>query len=171
MVERLTPIERHESMRGWFVYELHRRMIQNKHIWAVVGGVGYGVFDKIKRDFPERFVNTGAAEQVMLGIAVGLAIEGKRSFVYTITPFLLYRPFETIRNYLNRDGIPVILVGSGRNQDYGHDGFSHWAEEDKRVMAIFTNIQSFWPETKEEIPQILDYVLANQKPTYLNLRR
>lgn len=170
-IEGLSPAERHESMRGWFVYELHARMIENGKIWVVMGGVGYGVFDKIRRDFADRFVNTAAAEQAMIGVAVGLAIKDRVPFVYTITPFLLYRPFETIRNYINREGIPVILVGSGRDQDYGYDGFSHFAEEDRRVMALFPNIQSFWPETKEEVPQILDYILSSPRPTYLNLRR
>ncbi len=136
-----------------------------------MGGVGYGVFDKIRRDFPERFVNTAAAEQSMIGISVGLAIEGKIPVVYTITPFLLYRPFETIRNYLNRDGIPVKLIGSGRDRDYGHDGFSHYAEEDRRVMQIFSGIEAYWPETREEIPKILDRILASSRPCYLNLRK
>ena len=65
MVERLTPKDRHESMRGWFAYELHRKMTDNNKIWLVTGDLGFGMFDKIKRDFPERFVNVGAAEQAM----------------------------------------------------------------------------------------------------------
>jgi transketolase len=50
--------------------------------------------------------------------------------VYSITPFVLYRPFEWIRNYLDHEKIPVKLVGGGRDKDYGYLGFSHWAEED-----------------------------------------
>lgn len=171
MVEHLNEAERHESMRGWFAYELHARMRKDARIWVVTGDLGFGMFDNIKRDFPQRFLNVGAAEQAMMGIGVGLAIEGQIPVVYSITPFLLYRPFETIRNYLNRDQIPVKMVGGGRDQDYGHDGFSHWAEEDRDIMKILSDIGAYWPETKEEIPQILDYILANQRPTYLNLRR
>lgn len=171
MVEKLASIERHESMRGWFAHELHARMVENELIWVVTGGVGYGVFDKIRRDFPERFVNTAAAEQAMIGISVGLAIEEKIPVVYTITPFLLYRPFETIRNYLDRDGIAVKLIGSGRDRDYGHDGYSHFAEEDRKLMGILSNIEAFWPETKEELPQLLERILYNSRPSYLNLRR
>ena len=171
MVEEQKLSERHESMRGWFAYELHALMRDDSRIWVVTGDLGFGMFDKVKRDFPERFVNVGAAEQAMVGVGVGLAIEGKIPVVYSITPFLLYRPFEAIRNYLNRDGIPVKLVGSGRNRDYGHDGFSHWAEEDRRVMQIFSGIEAFWPETKEEVPEILDLVLASSRPCYLNLRK
>ena len=171
MVERINESERHESMRGWFAYELHERMRNNNRIWLITGDLGFGMFDKIRRDFPDRFVNVGVAEQTMMGIGVGLAIEGVVPVVFSMTPFLLYRPFETIRNYLNRDNIPVKMVGSGRGKDYINHGFSHWAEEDKQVMALFPNIESYWPENKEEIAQILDLILASPKPCYLNLRK
>jgi len=171
MVEHLSKSERHGSMRGWFAYELHARMNENTRIWVVTGDLGYGMFDKIRRDFPERFVNVGAAEQAMMGVGIGLAIEGIIPVVYSITPFLLYRPFETIRNYVNREGIPVKLIGGGRDRDYGHDGFSHWSEEDRGVMALFPGIDSVWPETKEDIPVVLSELLASPRPSYLNLRR
>jgi len=171
MVERLTPKDRFETMRGWFAYELHKQMSENPKVWLVTGDLGYGMFDKIKRDFPERFVNAGAAEQAMLGVSVGLAYEGIIPVTYSITPFLLYRPFETIRNYINREKIPVILAGGGRDKDYGHDGFSHWSEEDKQAMQLFPNIQPFWPESKEDIPELLELAIQSGIPTYINLRR
>ena len=171
MAEKLKQIERHESMRGWFAHELHSQMIENEDIWLVTGDLGYGMFDKIKRDFPERFINTGAAEQAMMGVSVGLAYGGKFPIVYSITPFLLYRPFETIRNYIDRESIPMLLVGGGRDKDYGHDGFSHWSEADRRVMELFPQIASCWPENKEEIPELLEEMLKNPRAYYLNLRR
>jgi transketolase len=162
---------RHDSMRGWFAYELYKQMTKDERIWLIVGDLGYKAFDYIRRDFPERFINCGAAEQAMTGIAVGLALNGKIPFVYSITTFLLYRPFETIRNYINYEKIPVKLVGGGRNKDYIHDGISHWAEEDKKVMKIFGNINSLWPEVKEEIPQIVEKMICDNNPWYLNLKR
>ena len=65
----------------------------------------------------------------------------------------------------------MLLVGGGRNRDYGHDGFSHWSEEDKDVIKLFPNIISCWPESKEEVPDILDTMLKNPQPYYLNLKR
>ena len=171
MVERLKPTERYDSQRGWFAHELHGQMIKNDKIWVVVADVGYGMFDQIKQDFPERFLNTGASEQVACGISVGLALEGLIPVYYTITPFLLYRDFETIRNYINWEQIPVKLIGSGRGRDYEHDGFTHWAEEDREVMKIFSNIQARWPETKEEIPSLIKEMIREKKPYYINLRR
>lgn len=171
MVEQLKISERHESMRGWFAYELHDQMRKNDRVWVVTGDLGFGMLDKIRKNFPGRFINVGAAEQAMMGVGVGLAIEGMIPIVYSITPFLLYRPFETIRNYLNRDRIPVKLVGSGRDRDYSIDGFSHWAEEDRNIMAVLKDIEGFWPETKEEVPALLEHFLYNRWPAYLNLRK
>lgn len=162
---------RHGSMRGWFAYELYKQMAKDERVWLIVGDLGYKMFDYIKRDFPERFVNTGASEQAMIGIAVGLSLEGKIPVVYSITTFLLYRPFETIRNYINHEKIPVKLIGSGRNKDYAHDGISHWAQEDKDIMSIFKNIEAKWPETIEEIPNLVDDMIKSDKPWYVNLRR
>ena len=158
-------------MRKTFFAELHKRMGKNRDIVALTGDLGYIGFDKIQNDFPDRFINCGASEQAMMGMAVGLALSGKIPVVYSITTFLLYRPFETIRNYINHEKIPVILIGSGRDKDYLHDGFSHWSEEDREVMRIFKNIQSYWPQTKEEIPQLLADVLSSGKPCYINLKR
>lgn len=159
------------SQRRYFADILYKKMLKNKNIWVITGDLGYKMWDKIKKKFPERFLNAGAAEQSMLDIAVGLALEGKIPIVYSITTFLLYRPFETIRNYINYEKIPVKLIGSGRNRDYAHDGISHWAEEDKKVLNIFKNIEGHWPTTTEEIPQLIDKMLSTKKPYYINLNR
>ncbi len=158
-------------MRRCLADILHEKMKGDLRIWVITGDLGYKMWDEIRSDFPERFVNTGSAEQAMVGIGVGLALEGKIPFVYSITPFLLYRPFETIRNYIYRERIPVKLIGSGRDRDYLNDGFSHWGQEDKEVMKIFWNIRSRWPETKEEIPKLVEEMIDNSVPYYVNLRK
>lgn len=159
-------------MRPEFFRQLHARMSENKDIYAITADLGYGGFDQIRQDFPDRFINTGAAEQLACGLAVGLAQEGKIPFFYSITPFLLYRPFEWIRNYLDGERAPVILVGSGRNNDYKHDGASHHAFDDKDVMFnVFKHIKPFWPNKPEQIGRILDQMIEVRAPYYLNLMR
>ena len=131
-----------QNLRRRFADEIYLAMKKNKNIVLVTGDLGYRIWDQVKQDFPERFINVGAAEQSLIGISVGLALEGKIPITFSITPFLLYRPFETIRNYIDHEKIPVKLVGSGRNRDYEHDGFSHWSEEDKDIMKVLKNITS-----------------------------
>jgi len=170
-MKEISQNEWHQSQRGYFAGSLYNEMSRNPNIWLITADLGYGMLDKIRDNFPDRFLNTGAAEQSAMGIAVGLAMSGQIPFVYSITSFLLYRPFETIRNYLNYERIPVKLIGSGRDQDYEIDGMSHWANEDREVMKIFNNIESRWPKNPQEIPDIVKEMITSDKPWYLNLER
>ena len=158
-------------MRPTFFAALYEQMSKNQDIWALCGDLGFGGFDRIRQDFPKRFINCRVGEQAMIDVAIGLAMSGKIPFVYSITPFLLYRPFESIRNYINYEKVPVRLVASGRDKDYGDLGFSHWACEDRDVMQIFSNMTAFWPEDKNEVPNLVDQMVKVSAPYYLNLCR
>lgn len=162
---------RFESQSGYFADALYDEMAKNRDIFVLTGDLGYGVLDDIKRDFTDRYINTGAAEQSLLDIGVGLAMSGKTPICYSITPFLLYRGFETIRNYINYEKIPVILIGRGRDKDYSINGFSHWAEEDQDVMKIFNNIQCYRPDTSQQAADAILTALYSKKPSYINLSK
>lgn len=162
---------RHESQRGYFAYSLWREMKKNENIYLICIDLGYKVFDQLIHDYPTRAIITGASEQAALDVAVGLAYEEKIPFVYSITPFLLYRPFETLRTYLNNENLNVKLVGSGRDNDYKHDGYSHFAGDDKKILNTLSNIKGFWPKEKELIPNTVSYMIKTYEPQYLNLSR
>ena len=150
---------------------LLEEMKKDERIYVLTGDLGYGLLDQIRQDLPDRFINCGAAEQTMLDIAVGMTYEGKIPFVYSITPFLLYRPFETIRTYINYEKLPVVLVGSGRDLDYDEDGWTHHATDDKMIMRSFPNINCLWPEPGTDMKQIIKDVLKFRRPSYINLTR
>lgn len=164
-------MRKHNSMRGWFAYELFQQMKKNQNIYLLTGDLGYKFWDQHRITFPNRVLNVGAAEQAMLGIGVGLALNGKIPIVFSMSTFVLYRPFETIRNYIDHEKIPVKLIGSGRDKDYLDHGLCHWPIEDKEVMGIFKNIQSKWPQKLEEIPDLVKEMINDQKPWYINLKR
>lgn len=158
-------------MRKKFSELLYNEMSENNKIVLLTGDLGYGLWDKIKLDYPDRFYNMGSCEQLMLGASVGMALEGKIPFVYSITSFLLYRPFEFIRNYLDHENIPVKLIGGGRNNDYGNLGFSHWSEDHLDSIDHFKNIVKFVPEKESDLDNLIKEIISNDCPTYLNLRR
>ena len=135
------------SVRKTFVKLLHEEMRKNEDIVFVIGDLGYGHFDKIREEFPDRVYNPGAAEQLMLGMACGLAMDGKIPVCYSMTPFVLYRPFEIIRTYIDYEKIPVILIGAGRDKDYASAGWSHWATDDKDHLSCFKNLNKVWPSS------------------------
>jgi transketolase len=157
--------------RKLFAQLLLDEMAVNDDIYLITGDLGYGLWDKIRDTFPDRFFNVGSSEMAMMGMGVGLAMEGKIPFVYSITPFAIYRPFEMIRNYLDYEKIPVNIIGGGRDQDYGYLGFSHWSEDDKKFMTQFSNIANAWPENEDHLQKCMDYCLEKVGPVYINLKR
>jgi transketolase len=157
-------------MRKQFSGILHDFMAQDDRIFLITGDLGYGLWDKIRMDFPQQFYNFGSSEQLMVGAAAGMAADGCIPVVYSITPFVLYRPFEFIRNFMDHEKLPVKLLGGGRDKDYGYLGFSHWATEDKKVMSCFENIKSYWPE-EDDLEKTAKDFLYDDSPSYLNLKR
>ena len=159
------------SVRKQFIESLHNQMAMDEKIVLILGDLGYGHFDKIRIDFPDRVYNSGAAELLMVGMAVGMALQGKIPICYSITPFVIFRPFEILRNYLDHEKIPVKLIGAGRDKDYGALGFSHWGVDDKTHMNSFKNIIKSWPKNSKEMEEKFVDLLYNNKPVYLNLSR
>jgi len=159
------------NIRQSFISLLYDEMANNNDIVVLVGDLGYGLFDKIRLDYPDRFYNPLSAEQLMVGMAIGMAMEGKIPFCYSITPFLIYRPFELLRNYLNHEKIPVKLLGGGRDNEYASLGFSHWATDDKQNLNGLQNIQKFWPSADEELKSVMAVAINNSLPCYINLSK
>ena len=160
-------------MRKQFAEHLHAAMAMDNDVVLITADLGYGLWDKIKLDYPDRFYNPGSSEQLMIGMAGGMAMEGKIPFCYSITPFLLYRPFEFIRNLAEHERLPIKLVGGGRHKDYGYLGFTHWATEDVEVLEPLSNIRKFVPNNDEELENSLSYMLkqGRREPCYINLRK
>ena len=158
-------------MRRDFADRLHLEMGKNKDIVVLTGDLGYGLWDRIRIDYQDRFFNVGSSEQLMMGMASGFAMEGKIPVVYSITPFLLYRPFEFVRNYVNHEKLPVKLIGGGRDRDYGYLVFSHLSEEDKQKMKNFKNIKMVHPSNVDVMNDNFKYVIDKKTPLYMNLKR
>ncbi|OGO93215.1 MAG: transketolase [Coxiella sp. RIFCSPHIGHO2_12_FULL_44_14] len=129
-----------------------------------------GSIARFREEFPERFINTGVAEQIMIGMAAGMALRGMRPFAYTIATFALYRPFEFVRNDIAYQGLPVTVVGVGGGVVYSTLGGTHHAMEDVAIAASIPGMQVLAPCDPDEARQITEWCATmNQKPTYLRL--
>ena len=158
-------------MRRAFVDALLGAMESDPDVVLLTADVGYGLLDPVRDRFADRFHNVGAAEQAMIGMGVGLALADKKPVCYSITPFLLFRPFELLRNYLHRQDVPVLLVGSGRDDDYREDGFTHWAHDAHAVLGLWPAIESYWPNSPPEAAAMFQQALSARLPAFLSLRR
>lgn len=161
--------EWHQSQRGYFAGSLLEEMEKDENIYLLVGDLGFGMWDKIKEKFPRRLINCGASEQAMLGIAIGMALEGKKPFVYTITSFFL-RCAETISLYLDHENIPVRLVGSGRDADYSHDGYSHDCTKAQEFIKS-CHLMEYYPDEKEQIPDMVKRMAEKDEASFISLKR
>lgn len=150
---------------------LYEQMVNEAKINVITADLGFGLLNNIQADFSDRFFNVGAAEQLMIGVGVGMADEGLIPVCYSMSSFLLYRPFEMLRNYVSAENIPVKLIGSGRDKDYSHDGLSHWAHDDEIVLKALPNIQMYKPQDVSELKGIFNEFLYSSMPCYLNLTR
>jgi transketolase len=146
-------------------------MSANPKICVITADLGFGILDHIRNAYPDRFYNVGAAEQLMIGVAIGMAEEGLIPVCYSMSSFLLYRPFEFLRNYVNYEKVNIKLLGSGRDKDYSHDGISHWAHDDRKVLEALPNIESYRPLDLAELERDFDSWINLASPAYLNLTR
>ena len=143
----------------------------NPDIFLLTADLGYKLWDDIIAEFPKRAMNVGASEQAMIDIAIGLAYDGKIPFCYSITPFLLFRPFEGIRTYVDYENLNVKLVGGGRNDDYHVDGISHDATDIGLYLNQLKNISQHFPQDKREIKHIVEEMVNSKKPEFISLKR
>jgi len=150
---------------------LYESMLITPNVITLTADLGFGLLDHIRKSFPDRFYNVGAAEQLMLGAAIGLANSNKIPVCYSMSSFILYRPFELLRTYVNYENIPVKLIGSGRDKDYSHDGMSHWAHDDDAVLKSLPNIKIYKPNSLHELELCWKEFLFSTNPCYLNLVR
>jgi len=158
-------------MRKEFAKYVLNKMNEDKNIVLITADLGYGLWESVQEKFPDRYYNVGSAEQLMIGMAAGFAMEKKLPICYSITPFLLYRPFEFIRNFMQFDQLPIILAGSGRDKDYGNLGFTHHAEEDLDVLRPLFNIRTYKPQLGPEFKHDMKRIFELREPCYINLTR
>lgn len=129
-----------------------------------------GSIAKFRNDFPDRFVNTGVAEQIMIGMVAGMAQRGLRPFAYTIATFTLYRPFEMVRDDLCYQNLPVTIVGIGGGVTYSTLGATHHAQEDVAIACALPNMSVIAPCDPTEAEAATRWCAQQENgPVYLRL--
>ncbi len=119
--------------------------------------------------FPNRSFNVGIAEQNMVSIAAGFALEGYLPYVSTRAPFLSMRSAEQIRTAVCYDNLPVCFVGTGAGYCSGTAGATHWALEDVAILSSFGNMTIFETGDKILLKKILEQSIQWEHPMYIRL--
>lgn len=137
-------------------------------VYLITGDIGYGVFDEFRVRFPDRFMNLGICEQSIIGAASGMALEGLKPWVYTITPFLIERPFEQIKLDIDQQNVNVKLVGYA---DYPTLGPTHAELDGKKLMSLMKNVTSFFPKDGPEAEFDIELACKLKGPAFISLKQ
>jgi transketolase len=135
----------------------------------ITGDLGFNALEGAASLYGPRFVNAGVAEQSMMGLAAGVALAGRRPWVYSIAPFATYRCLEQIRNDVCLHDLPVRIVGNGGGYTYGVMGSTHHALEDLAVLKVLPNLRLFFPCANDHVAAAVRLMTALDGPSYLRL--
>ena len=159
------------SMRDAFFNELYEIAIKDRNIIIVSADMGAPSLDKFRKDLGNQFINVGIAEQNMVTVATGLALNGKRVFIYAIMPFATLRCYEMIKVNLSLMNIPVTIIGVGAGFSYDDSGPTHHSTEDIAVMRVLPNMTILSPSDSIMAAKFARMSCKMSGPNYVRLDR
>lgn len=124
-----------------------------------------------KKEFPERFIQVGVAEQALSTVAAGMAAYGKIPFISSYAAFSPGRNWEQIRTTIALNDVPVKIAGSHTGVSVGPDGATHQMLEDIALMRTMPNMVVIAPCDAIEARKATLQAASNGKPTYLRFAR
>ena len=156
-------------MRNKFAEIIYDKIKKNEKIIILSGDIGNNLFNKIKKDFPNNFLNCGIAEQNMITFATGLSSQGFIPICYTISTFLIYKTFEQIRNNAAYNNNKIILVGTGSGLSYNHLGTTHYSLEDIGIINNIPFINIFSSADSNDLKRHIDFSLRSKNSSYMRI--
>jgi transketolase len=156
-------------MRNRFSKKIHKIFETQNNLMFLTGDLGYNALEKIQETFPKQFLNAGVAEQNMVGVAAGLAYEGKSVFIYSIAPFVVFRCLEQIKLDVCIHNHPVFIIGNGGGYGYGIMGATHHAIEDIACLSPLPNMICWVPSFLEDVDYCIEQIIERKGPAYLRL--
>ena len=156
-------------MRTEFMRTLTELAAEDDRIMLVTSDLGWGVVDRFAREFPERFLNVGVAEQNMAGLATGLARDGMTPYLYSIATFSTMRCYEQFRNGAALHDLPIRLIGIGGGFSYGHAGPTHHALEDLTILRTQPAVTVIAPADHCQARSALQSMAQHPGPVYFRI--
>jgi transketolase len=150
------------SMRSRFYTLAAQALAEDERVWVVIADIGAAELPR-----HPRVVNVGIREQLMIGVAAGLALEGKRPIVHSYAPFLVERPWEQIKLDLGHNDVGAILVSNGASYDAARAGRTHQAPEDVALLATLPGWRIEVPGHPDELERAFVGALPGDDRVYI----
>jgi transketolase len=156
-------------MRERFYETLAQLVDADERVAVVIAEIGGTALERAQRARPDRVLNVGIREQLMIGVAGGLALAGMRPIVHSYTPFMVERPFEMLKLDLGHQNAGAVLVSVGASYDSAASGRTHQAPEDVAIVASLPGWRIFVPGHPDESDRLLRDAVASGGNAYVRL--
>lgn len=168
----MAEIIKQQDTRREFIDTLIELAEKDDKIILIVPDVGFNYIEEFSRKFPGRFLNLGVTEQSVMIIAAGLALSGFKPYIYSMINFMVFRPYEMLRNAICLHNANVKIIGVKGSDKYKFLGFSHnliIENEDIKTLENLPNIKSFIAETPEKTREVILETYKINSPCYIRI--
>lgn len=157
------------SMRETFLRTIDEELDTDPRLAAVFADISYAQLAGAARRHPDRVINLGIREQLLVSVAGGLALTGMRPVAHTFSPFLVERPLEQIKLDLTHQGVGAVLVSYGASYDMSRVGRTHHSPGDVAVLDSLPGWTVHVPGHADEARRLLLASLPGSDNVYIRL--
>jgi transketolase len=163
------PVKVDQDIRDAFFDALYDIAREDRQVIFLTADMGARSLERFRKDLPKQYMNVGVAEQNMVSVAAGLALAGKRVFIYAIAPFATQRCYEQIKVDLSGMGLPVTIIGAGPGIAYHSDGPTHHAVLDIAIMRALPGMVILNPSDAFMASRTASLCCQSGNPVYVRL--
>ncbi|MEW1825282.1 transketolase C-terminal domain-containing protein [Streptomyces sp. NPDC088196] len=149
-----------DTMRDRFAPVVSRLLDEDPRVAVVLAEIGKDGFTDAQLRHPERVINVGIREQLLIGAGAGLALTGMRPVVHTFASFLVERPFEQVKLDLGHQDVGAVLVSAAASFDWPAGGFTHMAPGDVALLDTLDDWTVHVPGHPDEAETLLRHAVA-----------
>lgn len=155
------------KVRDVFFHEIYKKTKQGEDIVIVSSDIGAPSLDDFRRDFPNRFINVGIAEQNLLAVSSGLQLAGKKVVAYALNPFPVTRAFDQVRNIMASLQIPLTVTALNAGTCSAEAGYTHMPIENISMVRTLKNLQVVNPSDETIAKRLAHAVVEEPYPRYV----
>lgn len=154
-------------VRDVFFQRIYEKTREGEDFVVVSSDIGAPGLDDFRRDFPNRFINVGIAEQNSIAVASGLQLAGKKAITYGLNPFPVTRAFDQVRNIMAYLQIPITVTALNAGTCSADAGYTHMAVENVSLMRSLKNIKIICPSDETIVLKLADMIPDAPCPRYV----
>lgn len=158
-----------DTMRERFTDVSSRLLDEDSRLAVVLAEISADRFRDAAQRHPDRVVNVGIREQLLVGVGGGLALTGLRPVIHTFASFLVERPFEQLKLDLGHQGVGGVLVSANGSYDWPAGGYTHMSPGDVALLDTLDGWTVHVPGHPDEAETLLRHAVAAENKVYLRL--